>query len=82
MGGAADGNRGRQPSYSGPAIQTCLTMKVLFGMALRQTTGVVGTLLRPIGLDWNLPDFSTLIRRQKILAVTSRIGARSVRFAC
>ena len=29
------GKRGRQPVYSDPAIQTCLTMKVLFGMALR-----------------------------------------------
>ena len=30
------------------AIQTCLTMKVLFGMALRQTTGFVESLLRLI----------------------------------
>ena len=28
------GKRGRQPDYSDAAIQTCLTMKVLFGMAL------------------------------------------------
>ena len=47
---APTGKRGRQPVYSGEedqktirgivfptnAIQTCLTMKVLFGMALRQ----------------------------------------------
>ena len=30
------GKRGRQQTYSNTAIQTCLTMKVLFGMALRQ----------------------------------------------
>jgi hypothetical protein len=35
---APTGKRGRQPDYSDAAIQTCLTMKVLFGMALRQTT--------------------------------------------
>ena len=49
------GKRGRQPDHSGEEdqkavrrtvfptnpIQTCLTMKVLFGMALRQTTGFV-----------------------------------------
>ena len=29
------GKRGRQPDYSDAAIQTCLTMKVLFGMALQ-----------------------------------------------
>lgn len=63
------GKRGRQPVYSDAAVQTCLTMKVLFGMALRQTTGFVESLLCLIGLDWDVPDFSTLSRRQKSLAV-------------
>ena len=89
------GKRGRQPVYSGEedqktvrgtvfptnAIQTCLTMKVLFGMvdivaplvratmSTRQTTGFVESLLRLVGLDWDVPDFSTLSRRQKTLAV-------------
>jgi len=31
---ALTGKRGRQPDYSDAAIQTCLTLKVLFGMAL------------------------------------------------
>ena len=35
------GRRGRQQVYSDAAVQTCLSMKVLFGMALRQTTGFV-----------------------------------------
>ena len=38
-------------------------------MALRQTTGFVESLLRLIGLDWTVPDFSTLCRRRKTLAV-------------
>lgn len=63
------GKRGRQPAYGDAAIQTCLTMKVLFGMALRQTTGFVESLLQLIGLDWAVPDFSTLSRRQKTLKV-------------
>ena len=37
---AALGKRGRPQSYSDAAIQTCLLMKVLFGMALRETTGL------------------------------------------
>ena len=44
-------------------------MKVLFGMALRQTTGFVESLLRLADLDWAVPDFSTLSRRQKTLKV-------------
>ena len=63
------GKRGRQPIYSDAAVQTCLTMKVLFGMALRQTTGFVESLFCLVGLDWDVPDFSTLSRRQKTLAV-------------
>jgi len=66
---APTGKRGRQQTYSDTTIQTCLTMKVLFGMALRQTTGFVESLLRLVGLDWSVPDFSTLSRRQKTLAV-------------
>jgi hypothetical protein len=54
---APSGRRGRQQSYSDAAIQTCLTLKVLFGMALRQTTGFVESLLRLIGRDWAVPDF-------------------------
>ena len=66
---APTGRRGRQQTYSNAAIQTCLSMKVLFGMALRQTTGFVESLLRLVGLNWAVPDFSTLSRRQKTLAV-------------
>lgn len=63
------GRRGRQPSYSAVAIQTCLTMKVLFGMSLRHTTRFVESLLRLVGLDWPVPDYSTLCRRQRTLNV-------------
>ena len=38
-------------------------------MPLRQTTSFVESLLHLIGLDWAMPDFSTLGRRQKTLAV-------------
>lgn len=63
------GRRGRQCKFSDAAIQTCLTMKVLFGMPLRQTTGFVQSLLQMVGLDWDVPDYSTLCRRQKSLNV-------------
>ena len=35
------GKPSRPPSYSDAAIQTCLTMKALFGMAPRRATGFV-----------------------------------------
>jgi len=66
---APTGTRGRQPDYSDATIQTCLTLRVLFGMALRRTTGSVESFLRLIGPGWAVPDFSTLSRRQKTLKV-------------
>lgn len=68
--GARPGRRGRQQAYSDAAIQACLTLKVLLGLPLRQTTGFVASLLELSGLGWSVPDFSTLSRRQKTLDVT------------
>lgn len=48
----------------------CLTLKALFGLPLRQTTGLVARLLELAGLGWPVPDFSTLCRCQKGVAVT------------
>ena len=64
------GKRGRLQQIDDAAIQTCLRLKVLFGMPLRQTTGFIQSLLRLVGLDWAAPDFSTLCRRQQILNVS------------
>lgn len=35
------GRRGREQTYYDTARQTCLTMKVLSGLALRQATGFI-----------------------------------------
>ncbi|SNR81066.1 Transposase DDE domain-containing protein [Puniceibacterium sediminis] len=64
------GKRGRQRQFSDAAIQACLTLKVLLGLPLRQTTGFVESLLQLVGLDWAVADFSTLCRRQRTLNVS------------
>ena len=46
-------------------------------MPLRQTIGFVESLPRLVGPNWTLPDFGTLSRRQKTLAVI--MPYRSVR---
>jgi hypothetical protein len=63
------GKRGRPHGCSDAPIQICLTINVLFGMALRQTTGFVESLLRLTGLGWSVPNFSALSRRQKTLKI-------------
>lgn len=57
------GSRGHQQNYSDAAIQTCLSMRVIFGMARRPTTGFGESLSRLIGLNWTVPNFSTLSHR-------------------
>ena len=58
---------GQRQKYSEAAIQFCLTIKGVFNLALRQAMGMVLSLLQIAGLDWKVPDFSTVSRRQKIL---------------
>lgn len=60
---------GRPQRFSDSAIELCLTLKVLFGLALRQVTGLVASLLKLAKLDWPVPDYTTLCRRQKTLTV-------------
>lgn len=64
-----DGSPVRPAVFSEAAIQFCLTIKVLFKLPLRQTTGMVASLLKMAGLDWAVPDYTTLCRRHKTLAV-------------
>ena len=64
-----EGLPGRPAVVSDAAIQFCLSIKVLFKLPLRQTAGMVTSLLRLAGLDWPVPDYATLCRRQKTLAV-------------
>lgn len=61
------GKRGRNETFSDAAIQFCLMVKNLFGLALRQATGMVASLLKLSGLDWPMPDYTTLCRRQQRL---------------
>lgn len=60
---------GRQQTLSDAAIQTCLSMKLLLGMASRHTTETVESLLRIVRLGWIEPEFSTLSHRQKSSAM-------------
>ena len=61
--------RGAQFVYSDPTIAWMLTMRVLFGLPLRQTQGFIQSLLDLMGLALAVPDYSTLSRRQGALRV-------------
>ena len=62
-------SRGAQRRYSDLAIETALTLGLLFHLPLRQTEGFVGSLLRLMDLDLRPPDHSTLSRRAEQLDI-------------
>ena len=61
--------RGGQPWYSPLAILTALTLRAVFRLALRQTEGLIASVLRLLGLDLAVPDHTTLSRRAETLEV-------------
>ena len=60
---------GGQPHYSALPIGTALTMGMVFSLALRQTEGLIESVIGLLGLDLAVPDHSTLSRRAKTLEV-------------
>ncbi|MBL6459131.1 IS5 family transposase [Belnapia sp. T6] len=70
---------GAQPKYSALAIATALTLRSVFSLALRQTEGLIGSILQLLGLDLAVPDHSTLSRRAEALEVARpRCGGKPV----
>ena len=51
------------------AILTALTLKAVFRLALRQTEGLIGSIIELLGLSLAVPTFSTLSRRAETLEV-------------
>ena len=61
--------RGGQPAYSGLAILTALTLRAVFRLALRQTEGLIGSVIGLLGLDLAVPDHSTRSQRAATVEV-------------
>lgn len=70
------GKRGCPRVFTDAAIQAVLTLKVLYQLPLRAAQGMAGSLMRLAGLDWQVPHYSTLSRRQKNLTVVIPYRAR------
>jgi IS5 family transposase len=63
------GYRGRAMRYSDVAIQCGLTIRELFQLPLRSTEGLLRSLVSLLGVALQVPDYSTLCRRQQTLSV-------------
>ena len=64
--------RGAPPKYSDLAIETALTLRLLFHLPLRQAEGFLTSLCHLMGLDLRSPDHTTLSRRGQHLNLTLR----------
>ncbi len=68
-----NGKRGGQSVYSDIAIETSLSLRLLFQLPLRQTEGFLGSIFRLMSLDLPSPDHTTLSRRNRTVDVQRNI---------
>ena len=61
--------RGGQHRYSNVAIELCLTIGKVYGLALRQTEGFISSFFEQQGWDLEVPSYTTLCRRSQGLPI-------------
>jgi IS5 family transposase len=64
------GTRGGQQKYSDVAIETALTLRLVFHLPLRQAEGFLQSLFGILGIELDAPDHTTLSRRGQHLDLT------------
>ena len=69
---AGVGRRSGPLQYSDLAIETALTLSLLFHVPLRQTEGFLTSIFGMLGVDFTAPDHTTLSRRGQHLALARR----------
>ncbi len=63
------GQRGGQRKFSNLAIETALTLRLIFRLPLRQAEGFLRSVLSLMHVDLDAPDHTTLSRRSQYLTV-------------
>ncbi len=61
------GKPGGQRVYSDMAIETGLVVRMVYKLAYRQTEGFLHSIASRLGLGIEIPDYSTLCRRSRLL---------------
>ena len=69
---AGVGRRSGQLQYADLAIETALTLRLIFHVPLRQTEGVLTSIVGRLGVDLTAPDHTTRSRRGQPLALALR----------
>lgn len=63
------GAPGRPKTYSDSAIEAALTLRVIYRLPLRQTEGLMRSIIALLGVRADVMDYTTLCRRSKVLDV-------------
>jgi len=63
------GSRGRPELYTDIAIECALTLRAVYGLALRATEGFLSSLIKLGNLGLSCPDYTTLCKRQSNLNI-------------
>ncbi len=71
------GRRGAPLKFSDLAIETTLTLRLVYGLPLRQAEGFLRSLLQIMKLDLDVPDHTTLSRRSRQLDIALNPKASS-----
>jgi IS5 family transposase len=66
---ARTGQRGRPTAYTDAAILCMATMAEVYRLPLRATQGLTRSVVRLLGVELNVPDYTTLCRRRRSLEV-------------
>ena len=66
---AGNGRRGAQRKFSDHAIETALTLRLVFNLPLRQAEGFLRSVLALMDVDLEAPDHTTLSRRSQHLSI-------------
>lgn len=66
---SSSGRRGGQRKLSDHAIETALTLRLVFQLPLRQTEGFIRSVLAMMGVDVDAPDHTTFSRRSQHLEI-------------
>ncbi len=71
----SNGHRGADDYYSDLAIECMLTLRAVYHLPLRQTEGLLCSVVGLMQLDIEIPDYTTLCRRGKRLGVSLKPSA-------
>ena len=70
-------HKGGQYKYSAACIEACCMVRKVYHLPLRQTEGLVESIVKILKLEMDVPDYTSLSRRSKTLKINSMFENRN-----